>query len=345
MRYFILLAGILLLLPGCVVKDIGNTMRYNIQGEYYLEQKDFKEGAEAFEKILQKDPYNARAHYFYGRFLLIEKKPKKALLHLKKAVAISPKNSKYNFWLGVAYGENKQLYQEKQSYLTTLRIEPEHYSALIYLGHNYLKSKQYENSLAMYQKALDLWAYNPQALYNRGVILRKLKRKEEERLAWLIYLDSYPSGRFARLAAERLNSLEDYSYRNHKLGIRTVTLTDIGFVAFKAELLDYAQASLHVVGATVSNMKKGILNVVVYQTNNKKLAKKRALAIRKYLYAKFPELKKSKRIRISWFDKPEKRIVLKKKLTMDESVQLFLTDFSKKDRPRKKFRPKKVKKS
>lgn len=315
------------LLTGCAIKDIGNTVRYNIQGEYYLEQKDYEGGSNAFKQILQNDPDNAKARYFYGRFLLIEKKSKQALPHLQKAAELSPSNSKYLFWLGVGYGENSLRKKERLSYQAVLKLEPKYYLALVYLGHNFLRAKEYETSLEYYQKALDIWGYNPQALYNRGVILKKLGRKAEEKLAWLIYLDNYPSGRFARLAAERLNRLEDYSYRNHRLGIRTVTLTDIGFAAFKDELLGYSKASLNVVGATVSNMKSGILNVVVYQTNNIKLAKKRALSIRKYLYKKFPKLQTEKRVRVSWFDTPEKKVVLKKKLTIDESVQFFLTDF------------------
>lgn len=325
-RYCVFFLAVILLTSGCVVKNIGNTVRYNIQGEFYMDLEDFEGGKRTFEKILKTDPYNARARFFYGRFLLLEGKAEQALAHFQKAVAVAPNMSKYQFWLGVAYGENKLFQKERASYLHTLQLEPQFYLALVYLGHNYLKFKEYEKALALYQKALDIWPYNPQALYNRGIILRKLGRKAGERLAWLFYLDSYPTGRFARVAAERLNNLEDFSYRNYKLGSRTITLTEIGFVAFKDQLLDYAKASLNVVGATVVNMKKGVLNIVVYQTNNRELAKMRSLAIRRYLYERFPELEGSQRVQVSWFDTPESRVVQKKEVTLDESVQFFLSD-------------------
>ena len=73
-------------------------------------------------------------------------------------------------------------------------------------------------------------------------------------------------------------------------------------------------------------MSSGKLNILVYQLNNSDLAKKRALSIRAYLLKKYPELKNNKRIQLSWFDVPEKRNVLKKRLDLNQSVDFFLTE-------------------
>lgn len=325
-RITVTLIGIVLLLSGCAVKEFGNTLKYNIKGDYYLQKKDFAGGRQTFSEALQEDPANAQVHYFYGRFLLAENDAKAALPHLEKAVAYNPEDSGYHFWLGLAYGENGMRAKERASYQAALRLDRQNMQALTYLGHNFLLAGELEKSLDTYQQALKIWPNNPQALYNRAVILRKLDREPEEKLAWLLYLDSFPAGSFARVATDRLNSLGDSSYRNYQLGVRTVTLAAIAFHPLSAELSAASLPSLDLLGAAVSNMDKGTLNVIVYQQNNEKLAKKRAIALRNYLERKFPQLKKEKRIRISWFAVPEERTVLGKKLVLSESVQFFLVD-------------------
>lgn len=316
-----------LLLSGCAaVQDFGTSLRHNIQGEYYLQEKDYARGLQTFGEVVKVDPYNAEANYYYGRFLLAEEKAAEALPYLEKAAGINPKKDDYHFWLGVAYGEKGQEGFERKSYKQALQIDPSNTKALTYLGNNLLRAKQYTKALGYYEQAIERNHNNPQALYNRSVILKKLARTPEEKLALHQYLDAYPSGSFARRAADRLNALGDHSYRNYKLGARTITLAEISFVPFKAELARQSLPSLDVLGATVSNMPKGKLNVITYQLNNRDLAKRRAFSIRNYLNKKFPQLKKTNRIQLSWFDVPERRKILTKQMHLDESVVFFLTE-------------------
>jgi tetratricopeptide (TPR) repeat protein len=325
-----LLFCLLFFLGGCAgVQDFGSSLKYTVQGAYYLQEKDFQKGSEKFEQAIAKDPQNPEAHFYYGRFLLAENKSGKALSSLKKAAALDPGKSEYHFWLGVALGETGQEALERKSYAKALERDPKNTQALTYMGNNLLRAGKYVESLDYYTKSLELWNLNPQALYNRAVILRKLGRIPEEKPAWRHYLHNYPAGGFARLAADRLNSLGDNSYRNHKLGLRTVTLTEIAFVPFSEELSSLAYPSLDLVGATVANMPKGTLNIIVYQLNNRKLAKNRALSIRDYLAKRYPDLGKENRLRISWFDVAEKRTVLGKSLQLNESVSFFLSDVKK----------------
>ena len=325
-RFAATLAGLVFLFSGCAVKEFGSNLKYNIKGEYYLQEKKYAGGRQSFLKALQEDPANAQVNYYYGRFLLAEGEAKTALPYLEKAAQYNPGESDYHFWLGTAYGENGLPKQERASYRTALRLDPEHGQALTALGNNLLRAGELDQSYNLYRKALHIWPEDPQALYNRAVILRKLGREPEEKVAWREYLDSYPAGRFALIATDRLNSLGDSSYRNYQLGARTLTLSEISFMPLSAELSPAARPSLDLLGAAVANMNKGELHIIVYQQNNGQLARKRAIAIRHYLERKFPQLKTHKRIRLSWFDVPEERTVLGKKLVLSESVQFFLAD-------------------
>ncbi len=320
------------LLGGCAV---GQAIRNTVQGTHYLETRNYSQGELTFRQAVLKNADDPRANYYLGRFLLAGKKAKQALPYLRKAVSLEPENTDYLFWQGVCFGELGKRKQERASYGSVLKIKKNHLQALIYLGHNQFRAKEYETALNTYRKVLEIWPYSPSALYNRALIARILKRSPEEKVGWLTYLSAYPSGALAIKAADHLNRLGDFSYRNQYLGARAVTLTKIRFIPFSAELAAGSLPSLDVVGATVSNMGKGKLQVIVYQQNNKKLSRARAVSIKKYLLGKFPGLK-SNGIGISWFDTPEVVKIEGKNLRNPESVRFFLTGLNQPIRPGKK---------
>lgn len=328
-RWLPVILCIALCLGGCAsVRDFGYSLKYNIQGEQYLQRQDFKQGRATFAQAVAIDRDNPQVNYYYGRFLLAENDNQKAVEHLKKAARLDPAKSDYHFWLGVAYGETGSESLERKSYQKALELEPDNIQALTYMGNNLLRAKKYAQAMEYYRMVLAIDNANPQALYNRAICLRHLGRVAEEKQAWLNYLHLYPAGSFARYAADRLNSLGDQSYRNHRLGLRTVTLAAIEFLPLSDQLSEVPSPSLDLAGSTVANMPKGTLHIIVYLENNGNLAKGRAITIRNYLAKRFPDLKKDHRLQISWFGAAEKRIVLKKKLRLKESVQFFLTDFN-----------------
>ncbi|WP_163337365.1 tetratricopeptide repeat protein [Desulfopila sp. IMCC35008] len=313
------------LLGGCVVKDISRTVGHTVKGDYYLDAEKYSEGRQSFEKAVHQDPESASANYYYGRFLLYDKNYVKAKGYLVKARDKEPDNADYQFWAGIGYAGLKDRKREEECYRNALKIDPNHLQSLVYLGHNQLEKKRYHDAFKYYQKALDIWPGSPSALYNRALILKRLGRTPEEKIGWLEYLDYYPSGHMARRAVDHLNYLGDFSYRNHRLGPRTVTLEKIYFEPFSDRLSGNSVESLNLVGGIAEKMKKGKLQILVYQKNNKKLAKARATAIRQYLIEEFPGLP-LKRIGISWFDSPQSFKIKKKKMKIEESVSFFISE-------------------
>lgn len=309
---------------GCVVKDLGQTVEQTLKGDYFLQSNQSDRGRESFSREVQENPDSALANYYYGRFLLRENENKQALKYLVKATDLEGGNGDYHFWAGVAFGANGMTSKEEKSYVKALAIDEKHTQSLIYLGHRKLAGKKYQEALQLYTRALDQTPDNPSALYNRGLILNKLGRTPEERLAWLDYLNHHPSGDMAAQATEYLNAARDYNFRNHTLGQHTITLEKIRFVPFGSLLADSSYDSLYLVAEVFATIQKGNLQVLVYQKNNKELARRRAVAIKEFLLNQFPTLS-SKRIGISWFSEPQQATIKGKKLTIDESVQFFVT--------------------
>jgi tetratricopeptide (TPR) repeat protein len=321
--YFFVVTG---LLSGCAMGITGRSLQDRIENQEHLTSDELRRGAVTLRKAVEQDPANGRANFSYGRVLLATDQPRQALPYLQKAVALDPENAVYLFWLGVAYGENNKTSLERASYERALQRDSKYVQALVYLGNNYLNAKAYQPALSCYLRALAISPTNAQALYNRAIIYRHLHQTSNEKLAWRLYLESHPSGELARRAADHLNMLGDFSYRNHRLGRRTVTLPAITFAPFSAELTPSAEAALDLVGSTVSHLKKGKLDILVYQKNNRELASRRATSIKRYLEKQFHVLKTEERIRLSWFDVAEKRKLAGRTVRVEESVVFFLAD-------------------
>jgi len=328
LKTFVVSVGVLSIataMSGCIVQNLGQTVEQTVKGDYFLQSDQPKRGRESFRVEVEENPDSHLAHYYYGRFLLQGEEPELALNHLSRAQALSPEKAEYQFWLGVAYGATGNIDKEEACYRAALDLDKNHLQTLIYLGHNQFAQKQYIDALHYYYQALDIWPSSPSALYNRALILHILGRTPEERVAWLDYLERYPSGAKARQAADYVNMTGDFNFRNHIVGATVVTLEKIRFEPFTAELSSASYDSLHVIGEVFQDMQRGTLQVVVFQKNNKALAKDRALAVRRFLLAEFPQIKTGQ-IGVSWFAEPQRLSINKKKLSIDESVNFFVTE-------------------
>lgn len=313
---YVIVLILVLVTNGCGVKQI-------VKGEYYLSEKKYKQGILAFQNDLKKQPSRPQVHFYLGRLYLADNNPKDGLTHIKRAAELDPTKADYLFWLGVAYSGNKQGDMEPKSYEKALALDPNHLQSRIYLAHTQLERKLYNEALANYNFVLKKWPDEPASLYNRALIINKLRRTKEEKLAWKEYLDFYGAGPMARRAVEHLNSLGDFSYRNHMIGLRTITMRKIQFKPVTTKLTADSKESLYFFGEVLTNAKNVSIHIVVYQKNNKKLAEQRAKSIKKFLLDYFTTLT-SARLKVAWFGASETIKVGKKRFQENESVN-FIT--------------------
>lgn len=281
----------------------GCSVSKQIVGEYYLENKNLKSGTKHFENEVKQNPLSASNQYYYGRFLLASNQANEAIIHLKKAIELDKTNSTYYSWLGVAYGTIKNLKQEKKSYIKALEFDKKNIQALTYLGHNSFEQKDYLGAIKYYEEAIKVDEFNQKALYNYALSQRKLKRIPEEIAAWKRYLDYYPSGFLAKKAVEMLNSRNDFSYKNHLIGFKTISLKEIEFEPISNKLSLDSKKSLDVIANVLNTYKNLSIHIVSYQYNNKELARLKALSIKNYLVSKGIS---SNRLSPSWFSKRKK---------------------------------------
>lgn len=313
-RTLLIAVGLLALAGGCVVPLKS--------GSYYLDKREYSEGIEAQEALLDEDPGNASATYYVGRYYLAMEEPEKAMAYFKRAAELEPDNADYRFWIGVTQWALMNYEAERLAYEQTLVMDPDHVSANLYLGHGYLDERDWARALAQYDKVLKLDRYNPEALYNRAVALGGLGKRTEEVAALKKFLEYYPDGSLAMKAAERLNLQGDFTYRNYIIGKRNVTLRAMAFKQWSDELALESKESLHVLEAIMEEDPKIVLHVVAYKKGDAKGARAMALGIKDYLVS--GRVVAPDRLLPSWFDSAEVVEIGGRRLTVDDSVQ-FIT--------------------
>jgi len=178
--------------------------------------------------------------------------------------------------------------------------------------------------LENYNKALSIKSDSPSALYNRALILNRLKRVPEAKSAFKQYLNNYGYGSSSKAmtAVSYLNQMGDFEYRIHLFNRRKLVLQKISFDPVKFELEKESRISLQTIGAMTKKNSKITLYILAYQKNNKTLARKKAITIRTYLLDMFPRIK-PEQIKLSWFDVPERISTGKVNHTLDDSINLF----------------------
>lgn len=313
-RVMLVAAGLLILAAGCVVPLKS--------GSYYLEKREYPAGIKAQEALLREDPGNANAIYYIGRYYLAMDKPETARPWFERAAKLSPDNADYRFWIGVTDWALMDYAGERAAYQQALAIDPDHISANLYLGHGYLDDKDWARALAQYDKVLKLDRYNPEALYDRAVALGALGRHKEEVAALKKFLEYYPDGSLALKGAVRLNLQGDFTYRNHIIGKRNVTLRAMAFKPWSDELALESKESLHVIEAIMEENPKIVLHVVAYRKGDLEGARAMALGIKDYIVS--GRVVAPQRLLPSWFDSAEVVELGGRSFTVDDSVQ-FIT--------------------
>lgn len=299
------------------------TMNYAAKGEYYLDSEKYGEGVEFFQSQLDKNPDSPTANFYLGQCLLSLNEPARARPYLEKAVRLEPGKAEYFFQLGLAYSALDLPELEESSYRQTVALDKGHGRAYLYLGHVLMEQDKWSEALECYERVLELEQANPQALYNKGLVLRNLEDKSKEATAWKEYLSFYPEGKWAIRAADHLNDLGDFEYRNFTIGHRRFPVKAIRFSPLDNELDAQSSAALEKIGKTLQSNPNFDLEILVYQDRDSRLARTRAESIKEYFAYRFPDIDQS-RLKVRAIGKPEIVTVGSHKHRIKESV-VFMT--------------------
>lgn len=263
---------------------------------------------------------SAEANFLTGRGLMREGLIKEAMALLQKAAIEAPENHEYALWAGLCFAANGRRVEERLAYKRAMDIGSANLTLLLNIGHSYLEERSFEDALYYYDKVLNLESTQQAALYNRALIYHLLGKTEEERTAWKSYLEQYSFGVKSFRAVQRLNNIDDFTYRTYQIGqtkiiLKQSELLDINKqnpISYNRErLLRYLQHNPSLA-----------LDVVTFNAQKESLARETAIRIKEQFINQF-ELSRKDRIRLSWFGEAESVDTHSGTKPLTESVLIF----------------------
>ena len=264
---------------------------------------------------------NHSSNYLMGRNLLTEGEYNKSISFFKQAVVQNPTDSDYHFWLGVNYGNLKDYQNERISYLKAISLTSDHLMSHYFMGHSFMNDQNWNMAIESYDKVLSIQPEFEQAIYNKGLALKRIGRNQEETLAWKNYLSIKNTGLWALRAAAHLNASGDFSYRINQIGRQKIVIGPF-LTNDSDKKIMLSDSSLSSLGASLRLSPDLDLFVIVYFDNNPDVAKQQAKNIKKQLLENFSNIN-SARIKISWFGVGEEMTMGNKSFSLKHSVRFL----------------------
>lgn len=246
---------------------------------------------------------NAEANYLIGRGLLAAGQDDRALTFFSQAVRQAPGVAEFAHWQGVAYWALGELNQERQSYLSSMREQPDYLPSLLNLGHNYLAGGQYRQALMQYENVLRVDPREASALYNRALIHYLEKDSGQAERGFIEYLEHHRTGKWVFRATRHLHQLGNFTFRSYRIGASQVVLNMAALLSPDGPVRQ--QEVMHLADAVTRAAGGSELHLVVYNQGDKSAAKATAVALQRQLM-QYQDVERTVAVRVSWFDVAER---------------------------------------
>ena len=152
-----------------------------------LNDKNYIQAAESFEAIIDGNPSNrVEVKSYYSQALRglavqhMDKRPEKAEVLLRKAVAAAPQNAQAYFDLGKLYTRSKDYPKAIKSYQKAAALNHRNSDAFFNLGFIYAAKEEYVNAEKMFLRVqASKPKYLDKALFNLAVVQQKQGKREK----------------------------------------------------------------------------------------------------------------------------------------------------------------------
>ena len=196
-RYFLILT-VILLIASCAggskteKKDKAVTIEEHFQLAYSAAQRgDLREAVKEYQKVLDLDSKNAKAHLNLGIVYGRQEQWKKEISQYEKAIRVDPDFAEAYFNLGVAYQGRGRLKEAMAQYQKTVQIYPNYIEAHTNLGIIHFRQGRFDQALAEYQKTIEIKPEYAKGYYNIGSAYRQQKKMEEAAASFEKALETY----------------------------------------------------------------------------------------------------------------------------------------------------------
>lgn len=147
--------------------------------ENHLENRQYKQAIDEFNKVIEEDPGAYEAHTGIGFVHIQQGKYEEAIKSFKKAIAINPEYASAYDNVGVVHSLLRQYRQAIPYFEKAVHLDSEFVASYNNLASTYVYLGQYHQAVIYYQKAFQVDPTNADSAYHLGVVHFDLGRTEE----------------------------------------------------------------------------------------------------------------------------------------------------------------------
>lgn len=156
-----------------IQRNPGCWMAYSNLGSYLSDRGNTTEAIIDFRKALELSPNESKDHNNLGKALVQEGRISEAMQQFQAALQISPNNADAESNIGAALLQQRET-TEAISYLRkAVEKAPRHAEAHLNLGNAFLQNNEIDSAISEYEKTLDLPFDHAESHYSLGNALRK----------------------------------------------------------------------------------------------------------------------------------------------------------------------------
>lgn len=200
--------SVLLCLPGLGSAAERTEAEY-AKGILAYSQRDYIEALEHFREVVNQEPDNPDAQFYFGLTLNRLGEFDAAAKALEQALQLDPSKQYIHYHLGLAYVQLSE-YDKAIAHLEdAIRFDPDKATTHFYLGLSHYQLGHYRQALAPLQRAQELDpSLAPRVQYYRGAALYALERDSQAVDAFAATVAAEPSSALARNAQRYLEAIE-----------------------------------------------------------------------------------------------------------------------------------------
>jgi len=129
---------------------------------------------ERLEKAIRANPNMGQPYYDRGAYYLEQGMVKEAIMDLEKAITRDSLNVEYQYLIGQAYFEDKQVAKANRIFEKAVSIKPEHINSLLFLSRINHNGRQYKVSIKYADAVLMIDVHHPEAYFWKGMSFKEL---------------------------------------------------------------------------------------------------------------------------------------------------------------------------
>lgn len=161
------------------IEEEQTSQNYLIRANKYMRLRMYDEAIEDYNRVIEKDCYNAKAYVSRGYAYKEKKEYDKAIIDCTRAIELEPNNVEAYTNRGYAYSKKEEFDKAIENYTQAIKLQPDSEEHYIYRALVYFTKEEYDKAIDDSTKAIELKPNNAEGYMLRSSVYKEKKEYDK----------------------------------------------------------------------------------------------------------------------------------------------------------------------